>query len=88
MATFQGKEIIERKEFDSSSSGKTYIICLLEDGSYSCSCPKWKFCKSPKQDCKHILEIKNQKQEVHINISGIEEKEEIKVTELNTTSKS
>jgi hypothetical protein len=44
---------IERWEVQGNTG--TYVVARKVDGSYGCSCPRWKFHKAPKQDCKHIL---------------------------------
>ncbi len=36
----------------------TYTVGLKNDGTWGCSCPRWKFHKAPKVDCKHIERIK------------------------------
>jgi len=33
-------------------------VGLKHDGSYGCSCPAWKFARTPKPDCHHIAFIK------------------------------
>ena len=35
-----------------------WTVALKVDGSYGCSCPPWRFAKSPKPDCRHIEFIK------------------------------
>lgn len=32
----------------------TYIVARKKDATWGCSCPRWKFHKAPKIDCKHI----------------------------------
>jgi hypothetical protein len=41
---------------NSSSSEQTYTVTLDGD-DYSCTCPKWTFCKYPKKDCHHIEDV-------------------------------
>ncbi len=49
-----------RWDFPSSSgNGKMYVVARKDDGSFGCDCPSWKFARAPKQDCKHILEVKS-----------------------------
>jgi hypothetical protein len=37
---------------------KFYTVSQRADGSFACDCPIWKYKPNPRQDCKHILEIK------------------------------
>lgn len=37
---------------------KTYVVGQKTDGSWGCGCPRWRFSKAPRPDCKHILGIK------------------------------
>ena len=37
---------------------KKYVVGQKSDGSWGCACPRWKFQKSPREDCKHIIGIK------------------------------
>ena len=39
------------------SNGDPYVVSLKGDGTYACSCPRWKFHKAPKVDCKHISAV-------------------------------
>jgi hypothetical protein len=39
------------------SIGDEYVVSLKADGTYACSCPRWKFHKAPKVDCKHISAV-------------------------------
>lgn len=41
-----------------SSSGGTWIVSIKHDGTYGCSCPAWKFARTPKPDCHHIAFIR------------------------------
>lgn len=68
------KQIISKHNINGSS--KVWTIAKYDDGSFSCNCPAWIFHRGKKVDCKHILEFKQQKQEVTINITGLEAKNE------------
>lgn len=35
----------------------TYILARKRDGTFGCSCPRWKFCKAPKVNCKHLSSL-------------------------------
>ena len=37
------------------SRGNQYMVSKAEDGTWGCSCPRWKF---RREECKHIQEIK------------------------------
>lgn len=36
------------------SHGDEYIVGLSDENTWGCSCPRWKFAKAPKAECKHI----------------------------------
>ena len=51
-----GKEVIKYWYVDSfSNNEKKYKVCLLEDGTFTCSCPEWVY---RRRECKHIQQIK------------------------------
>ena len=35
----------------------TYILARKKDGTFGCSCPRWKFHKAPKIACKHLIAL-------------------------------
>lgn len=37
-----------------SSDGSTWKVSERVDGTFACSCPKWKFARAPKPECHHI----------------------------------
>lgn len=41
------------------SQGDDYVVAVADDGHFGCSCPRWKFAKAPKADCKHIIATKH-----------------------------
>lgn len=46
------------RRFDvNGSAADPYRVALKSDGSWGCTCPRWKFAKAPKPDCKHIAEV-------------------------------
>lgn len=49
------------KSLSSSRHEKFYTVSLKHDGSWECSCPAWTR-QSPRQDCKHVLQIRLQTQ--------------------------
>lgn len=49
------KQKLHQWEVASHSSSEVYKVTEYDDGSWACSCPRWKFAKAPKMDCKHIL---------------------------------
>jgi hypothetical protein len=49
------KSKLHQWDVASRSSSDSYKVTEYDDGSWACSCPRWKFGKAPKQDCKHIL---------------------------------
>lgn len=52
---------IERWTMQSHSNpAKTYTVARHRDGHYGCTCPRWKFAKAPKPDCKHITALKDE----------------------------
>jgi len=70
------KQQLNRIIVPSESSSAEYVVVEYDDKSWSCSCPKWKFHRGERVNCKHILNLKNKEsQETTINISGIKEKE-------------
>lgn len=42
----------------SKTNGQEYTVSISDSGVWACSCPRWKFSKAPKPDCKHILRVK------------------------------
>lgn len=52
-----GPTWVNRWEVISDTSGEAYTVAQKTDGSWGCSCPRWKFSKAPKQACKHILRV-------------------------------
>jgi hypothetical protein len=62
-----------------STPNKEYKVSQKPDGSFSCSCPAWKFKHAPRPDCKHIIGIKTS--ETKIDHDALKEyKRKIKIT--------
>ena len=57
-----GLDVIERFEVVSNTGNKTYVVCLLEKGNYSCGCSNWIFRRNKPNytECKHIQQIRKQ----------------------------
>jgi len=51
-----GKEVIRKFKIMSWTSSNSYVVCELEDKSFSCSCPVWIF---GRKECKHIIDVKD-----------------------------
>ncbi len=50
---------VERWTVQSTSNpAKTYTVARHLDGHYGCTCPRWKFARAPKPDCKHIVNLR------------------------------
>jgi hypothetical protein len=45
---------IEKWNVPSSSSNRTYVVSVADNGEWGCSCPSWKF---HRRICKHIQHI-------------------------------
>ena len=49
---------VNRWEVESTSSNAKYVVAQKADGSWGCSCPRWRFSKTDanghRPDCKHI----------------------------------
>ena len=41
-----------------TNTSKDYTVSKRIDGTYSCSCPHWRFHKAPKPVCKHIAALR------------------------------
>jgi len=52
------KGYVEAWEVESRTEpGTAYTVSKRADGTYACSCPRWKFHQKPKVNCKHILAV-------------------------------
>jgi hypothetical protein len=49
---------VSQWDVDSHTSSEVYKVSQKYDGTWACSCARWKFCRAPKLDCKHIEEVK------------------------------
>lgn len=52
------KRWISQWQVSSESSADSYTVSLKLDQTYACACPRWKFAKAPKPDCKHIKSVR------------------------------
>jgi hypothetical protein len=50
---------IQSWDIESSTSDAVYKVSQRMDGSLACNCPRWKFQKSPKLDCKHCEAVRS-----------------------------
>jgi hypothetical protein len=41
-----------------TSSDGTWKVSERVDGTFACSCPKWKFARAPKRECHHIAAVR------------------------------
>jgi len=49
---------VEAWEIESlTEPGTAYTVSKRAEGTYACSCPRWKFHPKPKPDCKHIAAL-------------------------------
>jgi len=66
---------IKRWEVPKSSGEGVWIVALDKQGNYGCSCPLWKF---RREECHHILQVKNNGGEQVKNLTE-EERAELKL---------
>lgn len=53
------RKVLKQWEVPSDTDpDKTYTVTNWEDG-WGCDCPKWKFARAPKPDCKHIEAVQD-----------------------------
>jgi predicted nucleic acid-binding Zn finger protein len=67
------KNKLSQTRIQSESSSNIWVITEYDDNSWACSCPKWKFHRGDRVNCKHILQIKNERRQTEIVVSGIKE---------------
>ena len=60
---------IEKWYVDSDSGpGKKYTVARDAAGEFGCSCPRWKFQRGGRVDCKHINDVKAALRQPHRGI--------------------
>jgi len=54
---------VNRWEVQSLSTDSSYVVAQKSDGSWGCSCPRWRFSKANgdghRPDCKHIRAVRD-----------------------------
>jgi len=70
---YANKIIKSRFKVDSESSSREYEVIEYEDQTFSCNCMSWIYHKGQRVNCKHILEIINNKpqRDLQIEVKGV-----------------
>jgi hypothetical protein len=67
------RAFLHQWEVRSHTGDDVYKVTEYLDGTWACACPRWKFCKAPKLDCKHILGVKAEEPHQAMPITQMQE---------------